>query len=605
MHILNNLTFAILIQDGGWKSDLTIRFCEYYSRKINNENFIDRIIFPESVDAALEACQTDYLLIQNEGNLTISQTFFDIIEECADEKTDLFLSHVEISEDYLIIKDSCIFINMILWHEMGRPSFNNGIIKDGPNFKATNPTKNKYTPGRFIVDESSTDKCYVPSYCQKFGSDFTVKQLEAFSAITCLPAVCTDSDIFFLDNSSPYLEIMCETALEKKFISQTKKIIFLKEDDDMTDLPDSVVDLVIAPAQGLKPSNLVDYFKAKELIIFDSNPLSLEFQKMLFSVKVPTIYGDVVREFLEKNPTAIVAGEWEQDEFCVVIPQSLKISYKLVDAFSCEMLELIQSTNHSVSAVIDLSDIYVYPINYYRRPMYQVQGLFAELYSQIKSRTGATYLLGLAPGFIDMVPIPINIEVDQFKIDGNIALSADDAVDQKFTVEISQSLPIEEIFIKPSKDIIAIKRSTPIMSIRRKPAVSKTVKSEIIDKPPNLVFKPEDTEPINVIINKVEINEVNGFDLAATNGYSRSTKLVKLENSYENFVIYSKVEKFIEFEAVFDYNISDSGKWKFSVGRVGTDKRVEFASGDGVESFIKHLNRSMKINSKTAVKHFI
>lgn len=102
--IKNNLTFAIIVKDGNWKADLTIRFCEYYSHKLNGEDFIRNIIFPATVDEALEQCKTDYLLIQSEGNLPLSDTFFTVLEDCAEQKSDLFLGHVELKHDYLIAK---------------------------------------------------------------------------------------------------------------------------------------------------------------------------------------------------------------------------------------------------------------------------------------------------------------------------------------------------------------------------------------------------------------------------------------------------------------------------------------------------------------------
>src|ERR1035438_6161471 len=98
--IYDNITFAVLLSDSGWHTDLTVRFCEYFSQKINGPGFLDRIIYPDSIDDAMAECKTDYLLIQTGGHIIFDQSFFKAIEKVAFDNTDIVVGHLILEDDY-------------------------------------------------------------------------------------------------------------------------------------------------------------------------------------------------------------------------------------------------------------------------------------------------------------------------------------------------------------------------------------------------------------------------------------------------------------------------------------------------------------------------
>lgn len=321
----------------------------------------------------------------------------------------------------------------------------------------------------------------------------------------------------------------------------------------MSNLKNITADIVVAVAQGLKPLNLAEYYKAKELIIFDINPLALQFQKKLFSIASPTIYGEVVEEFLNEHPDITVAGNWRQDYYCIVKPvPNLNIRYEVVDAISFEMENFLRTINHERSAVFDFSDIFIYPFNFYHKNLLQVKALFTEIYSQIKSRSGPTHIMGFAPDFKGMHLDEINTSRISYELDPNLPPMDDD-------VELTQEMLDMDEYIESKSDVIVDANDPP---------------------------KPS-------------------FDDALVHQYVKTSKIEKLTDRYVEVTIYSKIEKLQDFDAIFEYIVYPDNKWDFKVGKVGLDKRVSFMLGPDLKTFLNHLNKQLKINPKTAVKHFI
>lgn len=575
MHLTNNLTFAILVNNGNWKTDLTIRFCEYFSHKFNGENFIKNIVFPSTINSALEDCTTDYLLIQSDGHIPFKKSFFKAIENSIENNSDIFLAHLELAHDYILIDDRCIFVNMKLWREVGKPAFASQV-REGPRFKISQSTENKNRPAQIIIDSPNDDKCFVTAACSTSGAGFIIAQLNKFGKATSLSGVLTPDESHYLDSSSPYRELHTETFFEKKFLNHIRTNVFALEDDDMSQIKNVSADIVVCPAQGLKPLNLVEYFKASKLVIFDSNPYSLELQKLIFSVEEPTLYSDIIETFQEEFPNANVINGWKEDEYAVVKPvKNINIEYKIVDAFSFEIEDLIKSINHKPSAVFDLSDIFVYPYNYYRRPLYQVQGLFAEIYSLMKSRTGATHILGYAPGFLNMDKIEVNTSSAQYELDPTIDPNA-----------------VEEVEITSDEIEIPIEEDKPSVVFA-----------------PETSLAPEENKSVYSLPSANEdvknLQNTSIFVYAIDKGYTKTIRSGELNSVTKNLVVLNKLEIYDDWVAVFEYFIDEiTSEWSFKVGKQGQDKRIEFSNGLNGESFLKHLNQSLKINAKTAVKYF-
>jgi hypothetical protein len=581
----NNLTFAILTKSGGWRADLTTRFAEYFSYQINGSSFKDRINLNSlSVDDALNSCTTDFLLIQTDGHIPFKKEFFDILNQAIEENSDIFLSAISIENEYVELDPNCIFVNMKLWKEAGCPAYNSQV-REGPDLEVFTILDSKI-PGRITLADT-TDRIYVDQSCSSNGALIAIKQLELFGSITSFAALCTNNETYVLENSSPYKEIYSETYFEKRLLPAIKSQVFLVDYDDVSGVKDVSAKIVVAPAHGLKALSLAEYFKASSVVIYDINPLALEFQKLIFSVTKATLLEEIFAEFVGLYPSATFThdGNWESDKHYVVQPlKNVNVSFHLVDAFSFEIEELVRTLDSTVSAVFDLSDIYVYPYNYFKHPLYQVRGLFNELYSLLKSRTGPTHIMGYAPGFQNMDSIEVNTSTDSYYADQYYVEPEEgeegglDIIEECIELEIVEIEKIEE----PVKQVVYV----PVTAIE--------IPVELIHHVEPVIEDVIVTEPVNAV-----------YELATQLGYERSTRNCEVSGGTINIVILSLQQTFDEFTALFEYAINPfTNEWKFTAGKVDGEKRVEFSNGQEQTGLIKHLNQAVKINPKTALKYF-
>ena len=570
----NNLTFAVLVTDGGWRTDLTIRFCEYFSHRLNDEDFITKIIFPESVDEALKLCTTDYLLIQSGGNIPFSKFFFEALDRNAEENEDAVLGNIVLANDYATLDKSCMFFNLPLWRELGSPGFIDNI-KEGPVFDISSHGFDKFHPEQ--IKARDEERMFVPGVCAHAGSGILIRQMEKFGKATSLSGIVVSGNHHFLDTSSPYHEIHSETIFEKLFLKNANRGLYSEFDDV---LGDSVAEVLVAPAQGLKAYTLAQHFKSSTVIVYDSNLMALEFQRMIFSVEEPTLYGDIVASFLEAYPGVMFLDDFTKEEYTTVLPlQNVDVDFREVDAFSFEMENLVKSIPHDLTAVFDFSDIYVAPTNYYRRPLYQVQGLFAEIYSLIKSRIAPSQILGFAPGYQNMQNIEINTSRVQYQMDPTF--DPTEKEDEVVEIEQEETESVEEpeviqptIFAPPTSPAVAeqnTKWSPPLSA--------------------ELIAPPPPPTPSGV---------------ATDAGYTKTVR-VTTDNGVEKHVtVFTKHQEFEDdFTAIFEYSMDEiEGVWSFKVGKPNHEKQIEFSNGMTHESFYKHLAQPVKINPKTASKYF-
>jgi hypothetical protein len=588
MKLTNNLTFAILVTDGSWRTDLTHRFAQYYSHRINGDDFIKNIIFPNSVDDALEECNTDYLLVLQGGHVPFTKRFFDAIENVARQETDIFIGYMELMHDYVVVHPRCIFINKLLWKSAGKPAYASHD-REGPFLKTLKEGADNRHPAILGVN-SSEPRQFIPFDAASMGSSFVVRQLELYEQARSFSTILAPFDDYYISFETPYHEIHTETVFEKKFLNAVRSNVFAVDDADLSTLKDMRADLVVTPAQGLKPLLLANHLKAKTLVVFDKNPFALELQKMILSVDSPTLYGDIITTFQESFPEARVADDWEPDQYSVIHPlrDGITIEYRVVDLFSFEAEDLIKSFDHELTAVFDLGDIFVYPFNFYRRPLYQVQGLFAEVYSLIKSRVAPVHILGFAPGYQSMDAIEINTSRVQYEMR---VPSEDDPVEEI----VLEELPAAEVPTGEPKEVEEEKPEPPPIMFtppttaapkeREQPAPQNWVKAVM---PPKLGSPPPPNAPI--------------IELARLAGYAKS---MIQDDEGRPCVLLAKTEVFEEFDATFEYRVHEpTSTWSFKVGKTDNPKRIEFSNGVDRESFIKHLDMKLKINPKTAVKYF-
>lgn len=576
MNLTNNLTFALAITDGGWRTDLTLKFCEFFSFGINGGDFMKNIVFPANLDDALENCKTDYLLYMQSGFVPFNQEFFTTLEQVTAENSDIFIGNLEIADDYVILSPECVFINIKLWRDAGQPKYVNEKLREGPECKVTYVSTDKYRPHQVAVDGEA--RVFVPGACAARGAELVIRQLDLYGTATSFSGICGANQYHFLDTTTPYREIHTETIFEKQFLAPIRSQIFGVDNDNLADIKDITVCVVAAPAQGLKALTLAEYFKARTVIVYDYNPLALELQKMIFSVTAPTLYQEVMMQFREKFPNAEVLKGWEEDEYSVIVPlKNVAVEFRQIDAFSFELEDLVKSIDHRETAVFDFSDIFVYPYNYYKRGTRQVQGLFAEIYSLIKSRTASSHILGFAPGFQNMNTIEVNTSRHQYEMDPTIDLNAavEEAVidDALLEIELVEELPI-------------------IVS----PVFAPIIDSE---QPKVEVWIPP--EPVKVVLPGPRTTST----IAAEFGYTRSTRGEITNGQNVNFVIFSKQYQYDEFLAYFEFSLNEiTGEWNFNVGKADHEKRITFLTGMTEEALQEQMAKPVNINPKTVIRYF-
>ena len=419
----------------------------------------------------------------------------------------------------------------------------------------------------------------------------------------------------------------------------------------------SSVDVVVAPAQGMKPLTLAEQFSAKHLIIYDNSKEAIALQKLIFSVKKPILYSMLVEKFLRDNPTARVMDDWSSEANSVIVPlKNVKVDFYLVDACSFEIEELVESFDKDVPALFDVGDIYTYPFNFYKRPFYQVQGLFAETFSKIKSRTGPSHIVGLAPGFISLDDMHINTSTEHFtklwdiprieapevihpelldegdaeetqaqsKLPDWIANTAkplkEQEVGKTFVTRMAEKIVS---WIKDEKKEIVPPRPVPVEEpVASPPPVASPVipvipvTEEPVAPPPPVAppvveQKTHEPEMIRIQVEPqpsiqqrraAKQEHTSAGQEAIAQGYEKNKRVDNIRGVRKNLIVYTKVEKFDEFSAVFEYAVDESGGWSFKVSKVGGAKKIEFSNGTNDEAMLRHLKQPVKINAKTALK---
>lgn len=544
----NNLTFAILPIDSTWRLDLTTCFCEYFSFGINGDDFMERIELHDSVDAALLSCKTDYLLVQQEGHVPFNSEFFSILELCAAENSDMVLGNIILKNDWATLDKSCLFFNMKLWTATGNPPYR-GKLKHGPLFTSSGGS-DRYHPAQLKWDGEKLT--YLPIECSYEGAELLIKQLELFKVATSLPAVSAPENYFFIDCSLPYYEIKTETMFEKKYLEPNNQIIHLSSPPQI--LPQATFSTVVAPAIGMRPLELAEHYHATRIIIYSNSQAALDFQKMMFSFQEPVLYGEMVDQI---RPNITVRGAQKEDRNRVIKPFKAKVEFQLIDPFSYQMEELVASIGYEDSAVFDLADIYISPYNYYRRSSSTVWGLFVELFSKIKARSGQSLLLGFGPGFRSADDFYYKAKWDKFY--------------EEFL--LLGTVPQEpELHLEAEHCIVPIER-TPI------PVFSKSVKEEVE----------------SIVEHFAQGRDGYSVEMICVSWNGKSTPVIQL----------TQVVEFPELDAIYEYTIDPTtAVWTFKVGKIGHKRKVEYANGHTAEGLLKHLNVSEKINSATAIKYF-
>ena len=556
----DKLSFAILVKDVAWRADLTARYCEYFAHKLNSNDFSKFVFFPDSIDDALNRCETEYLMILSSGFIPFNNSFFDELLTLAVQKNQMFIGEIVLDYDFAYLDQQFLFVDISLWIECGQPKFassiRSGVLMDTSDYSA-----NKKIP-HSIKKVPTEENIYVAPECSSQGAELIIAQLNKFESLKTLSSL-SKTNYHFLNNRNPYLEIHTESKFEKLYVEKNK--IHSIGNLDFSRFERKPLDILVTPADGIRSLVLAEELKAPKVVIFSKSNAALEFQKLLFGQKQPRLFGEIVRDFLQVFPSLILPDDFFAVENHLIVPFTGEVEFVSVDCTSFEVEELIKGIDHTKTVLFDFSNIFVLPHNYYRRPLYQIEALFAEVYSLIKSRTGPSFIAGLGPKFIDLYGIDVNTSSEQYKLDIDAALEMEE---------------LPEVFFKP--DLSALKVKDEEITSNWFTTVTKAIEQTISPKEPPALPKHE-----NVCV-------ASALDA----GFS----ILSEEN---NVILVAKEDKMEECEVLYFYGINvRTAEWKFFVGKKSSEKRIEFSNGISEDSCIKHINLPVKINIKTAIKYF-
>lgn len=404
--MVNEYSFAVICSENTWRTDLTIRYAEYWAFKIGGTVF-----HATSVDDALSRCKTKFLIVQFPGSIILNETFFS----CLRPSDNLVLGNLIVEHDYVKLDRTLIFFNTILWSNAGRPKFNGSIsvvkdllISEGDRFA---PKKIVLGENEFLVDQEAKSN----------GIEILIKQMELFGFANCID----QEHLFFLDHSTPFNEIHYESLFEHDH-AKPSHIIYQSHQE----YPNIKCDVLICSGEGTRAFNLARITQAKEIIVFDDNKNQLEFQKTLFSTNKHQLLKEMVNEDLKDQG------------YIPIYPTKYNIKFINLKITSFEAENLIRGIDHTKSLIIDFGEKFIEPWYYYKHPSYQMQALFAELFSLMKCRIGKTIALGYAPGFVDLSKVKINTSTYQY--DGSIKDTYERVETEAITEELPSTLEPEQ-----------------------------------------------------------------------------------------------------------------------------------------------------------------
>lgn len=570
MEILkNNLTFAIVQSPKTWRLDITERCAEYHSHLINGHTFLDKIIKCSSFDEAILKSTTDYVIIQTVGNIIHDVKFYELVANELEEGLHIFLGFVRLFDDYALLDKKCLIVNKKAWEFAGRPSFN-GTSRDGPKFKCELNSKEPSLP--FLIEKIPDDRTFVAMSCTERGASLIAKQLDLYGKITPLQAVAP-SQSHYIDNSTPYHEIHTETFFEKKILPSKKKIVTIDTTEFISDRSISPT-IIVSAARGLRALSLCDAFKPSKIIVYDTDDKALEFQRRLLTSKTAVTYNQVIDEFKRDFPDSPIE-DLEGDIGHTVVPQqTVEVICVNVDITTCEAEDLLKGIDDKPTALFDFADSFIYPLNFYKKPLYQMQGLFSEIFSLIKSRRGPSFIFGFAPGFEQTDRLNINTAKSHTR---------------EFEGENLENVRILEFIPSSSEPIQA-------QIIPEDKCLQDAIDSTTLE-----ISKDEETQEMAT----VHIDTNSPTNVAANLGYEVSRVSTTYNGEPYQMLMFSKNQEFDSFTAVFEYTFNqDANTWSFKSGKLGSDKRVEFSNGTGEESLIRHLGLAVKFNPRTAIKYF-
>jgi hypothetical protein len=214
----------------------------------------------------------------------------------------------------------------------------------------------------------------------------------------------------------------------------------------------------------------------------------------------------------------------------------------------------------------------------------------------MKSRTAPTHILGFAPGFKRMDALPGS---HQTIIDAKIA----DSTEWMSPLPTREVTSVQQIETSGNVDnapvlVQAPVQQSPIVAPVKQPIpVAPVVQTPVIQPTPQEIPKPQPQPVAQVYAVPKPIPQ--RIDIPA-----QFTELGYARENQKGITVLTKITDCEVFIAKFMYYVdTEIGTWSFKVSKVEGTRQMEFSTGHGVDSLLRHLNMPMKINARAAAKH--
>ena len=403
-----DLSFCIVgYSPDNWRSELTHSNIDYYRHSLGGPLFC-----AEDVNAALEACQTDYLLIQRPGSLILLPTFFTDLKEMAERLPQTFIGEIVLAEDYAYISDNLLFFNMKVWRDRGGVKFNDRPPAETPMFNAVDWHEN-YTPveitkGEFF-NQPSKD-------CIQKGAALLIHELIEFNKVEAFPKDLWKNR-FFLKTDNLYNQFICESQLETVEMARINKFIDIFPEYSFSDLPQCAFDIAIVPANGLYAHDFIRAANVQKVIIFGTCQEQLELQRMIFSIRKPSNYENIINGFLYKNPTVQIIGNPKLGRNVILQPCAVEIEYVQLQPASFQFIELLKSLDIRSSVGVCIHNVFTNPLLNYKQSRETMHAFFEGVCRAASSRPAPAFIHGLDPylNVLNMVRADFKKQQDEAK----------------------------------------------------------------------------------------------------------------------------------------------------------------------------------------------
>lgn len=545
------LTFAFFDDYAGWRSDFTMRFCEYFAFKFHENHFQNFILSPKSIDDAIAKCQTKYLFIFRSGFIPHNKTFFADIYKQLERNEDIFLGNIFLVDDYAVLAPNFLVINIqklagvsarFISQEYEKLACLFDVDEAGIDRDYPKSIKTVYS------EPNNPTKIRIERSCHENGASLISKQLELHGVARSVSSVTSHYSV--LDDSTSFAEIISETRFEKLHLQPRLNTVRLSDDDFYSDLPNiSSCDTIITVAKGLRPHTLAQQYKPQNMLILCANEGEKILQQNIFSNK-SHVYDGAITAAQDAAPSFIYETIPDRDRYSIITPIKCTIDYVIVDPFSFNLFEAVRAVDHKGPKIFDFADIFIDPYNFYKRPLYQVQGLFSVVFSDIRSRTGLSRILGYAPGFARLNTTDINAGSNTF-----LSPMGSGRVKSKATS-----------FVPPANEQI------------KEPLIKKTIFQKVKD----VVLPSEPVSSAPKSWRQVALDDGWQFDASISENNTVLSKSIVVDGN----------------RLLMIYDICDNPwNWKFKLARVGRTKQIIVANGSSQTDFQSHLEKDTKMTS--------